>query len=93
MKKPLFIVAFLVIVIVAELIVRISLINSISTGGIKIVDLQNQTEYYRQQNEILKVKYLQAASFTTISQEAKKLGYVPESSEIDLSAPLPLALR
>lgn len=93
MKKPIFILAFLSLIVVAELITRISLVNNISNGGIKLVDIQNQTEYYRQQNEILKVAYLQKASFTTISGEAKKLGYVPASSQIDLSAPMPLALR
>jgi hypothetical protein len=93
MKKPIFIIVFLSLIVIVELIARISLINNISNGGIKLVDIQNQTGYYRQQNELLKVAYLQKASFTTISQEDKKLGYVPANSQIDLSAPLPLALR
>ncbi|HWY79487.1 MAG TPA: hypothetical protein VNW29_03955 [Candidatus Sulfotelmatobacter sp.] len=93
MKKPLLLISFLGIIIVVLLLVRISMINSISTTGIKLVDIQNEIDSYNKQNEILKVKYLQAAAYTNIASKAKKIGYVPVKSDIDLSAPLPLALR
>jgi hypothetical protein len=93
MKKPIIIISFLGVVIVALLVARIALVNSISTTGITLVTIQNQIASYKRDNELLKVTYLQAAAYTTIGKEAKKLGYVPVTSEIDLSAPLPLALR
>lgn len=93
MKKPMLLIIFLGCIVVALSLVRITLEDNISTTGITLVDIQNQTEAIKDQNELLTVKYLQSASFTHIASQAKKLGYVPVSSEIDLSAPLPLALR
>lgn len=93
MKKPILVITFLSLVIVLLIILRVSLVNSISTTGIQLVDLQNQIAYYENQNELLKVQYLQAASYTNISQKATKLGYVPVSNEVDLDAPAPLALK
>ena len=93
MKKQLFIIGFLSCIVVALLVARISLVNNISTTGITLVNIQNQIDSYKKQNELLKVQYLQAAAYTNIASKAKKLGYVPVTSQIDLSAPLPLALR
>jgi len=93
MKKPVFIIVFLSIIVVVLLIARITLVNSISTTGIKLVDIQNQINAYKNQNELLKVQYLQAASYTNISSKAQKLGYVPVKSQVDLAAPLPMAMR
>jgi hypothetical protein len=93
MKKPLLIIGFLGIVIVVLLVVRITLVNSISTTGIKLVDIQNQIGDYKRDNELLTQQYLSSAAYTTIAAKAEKMGYVPVSSEIDLSAPLPLALQ
>ena len=91
MKKPILFLSFLGCVIVVLALVRITLVNSISTTGIKLVDIQNQIATYKKENELLKEKYLMAASYTTISEKAQKLGFVPVKSQVDLSAPLPLA--
>ncbi len=93
MKKPFFILGFLGLLVISLLLVRISLLNSISTTGITLVALQNKIDTYKKQNEILKVQYLQAASYTHIAARAKKLGYVPVKTEVDLTSPMPLALR
>ena len=93
MKKPILVITFLSLIIVLLVILRVSLVNSISTTGIQLVDLQNQSASYENQNELLKVQYLQAASYTNIAQKATKLGYVPVSNEVDLDAPAPLALK
>lgn len=92
MKKPIIIISFLSIVVVLLVLTRISIVNSISTTGIELVSIQNQIAAYKNANELLKVEYLEAASYTNIGKQAKKLGYVPVTSQIDLSAPLPLAL-
>jgi hypothetical protein len=93
MKKPVLIIVLLSFTVVALLIVQITFVNSISTTGITLVDLQNQINVYKNENELLKVQYLQAASYTNISGKAQKLGYVPVKSQVDLAAPLPMAMR
>jgi hypothetical protein len=93
MKKPLFIIIFLGLTVIGLLLARIALVNSISTKGITLVNIQDQIAALKDQNELLQVQYLSAASYTNIGAKAQKLGYVPVTSQIDLSAPLPLALR
>lgn len=93
MKKPIGVISLLVCIIVVLALVRITLVNNISTTGIKLVDMQNKIASYKKENELLREQYLQAASYTTISEKAAKLGFVPVKSQIDLSAPLPLAKR
>ncbi len=93
MKKPILILIFLSFIVVALLITRITLENSISTTGIQLVDIQNQIGDYKKENELLKVQYLEAASFTSIASKAKELGYVTPKSQVDLAAPLPMAMR
>lgn len=93
MKKPIAVIVLLSCIVVVLLVARITLMNSISTTGITLVDLQNQINAYKKQNELLTVQYLQAASYTNISDKAEKLGYVPVKSQVDLAAPLPMAMR
>jgi len=93
MKKPLFIIGFLGFITIGLLLGNITLENNFSTTGITLVALQNEISTLKNENEQLDVKWLQAASFTTIDSKAEKLGYVPVTTEVDLTAPLPLALR
>lgn len=88
-----YLIAFMFAVVVALSLIRISLVNSISTTGIALVDLQNQIDEVKKENEILKEQYLQAASFTSISQKAKAMGFAPAKSHLNMAAPLPLAKR
>ena len=93
MKKPISVIILLGCIIVALLIGRITLVNSISTTGKTLVDLQNQINAYKKENELLTVQYLQAASYTNIANKAEQLVYEPEKSQVDLAAPLPMAMR
>jgi len=93
MKKPVFIIVFLGIIVMALLVARVTLVNSISTTGITLVDIQNKINEYRKENELLKEQYLQAASYTHIANQAEKLGYEHVKSQVDLAAPLPMAMR
>jgi len=93
MKKPVLLIVLLGFIVVVLLIARITIVNSISTTGIKLVDIQNQINDYKKENELLKVQYLQAASYTSIASKAKQLGYVNVKSQVDLAAPLPMAMR
>jgi cell division protein FtsL len=93
MKKPLLLIGLLSCIVIALVLLRISLVDSISTSGIKLVDLQNQINEYKNENELLQVQYLQAASYTNIFAKASKLGYVHVETQVDLTTPEPLALR
>lgn len=93
MKKPMILLGGLFGIVVVLSIVRISLVNSISTTGVELVDLQTQVDEVKKQNELLKEQYLQAASFTTIEKKAKEMGFAPAKSHLNMAAPLPLAKR
>lgn len=93
MKKPYFLLVSLFVVVVMLSVVRITLVNSISTTGKELVDLEGRIDGLKKENELLQEQYLQAASYTNISIKAKKMGFAPASSQLNMAAPLPLALR
>ena len=93
MKKPFLLIGGLVVVVVVLSVTRITLVNSIATHGIELVDLQSQIETYQKQNELLKEEYLAAASYTNITAKAKEQGFGPAKSQLNMAAPLPLAKR
>ena len=93
MKKPVSVIVLLGFFVIVLLVARITLVNSISTTGFRLVDLQKQISTYKKENELLKEQYLVAASYTNLTTKAKQLGYVAVKSQIDLAAPLPMAMR
>ncbi len=93
MKKPVLLLGSLFALVVILSVIRISLVNSISTNGVELVDLQTQAEEYQKENELLKEQYLLAASLTNINAKAKSMGFVPTKSHLNMAAPLPLAKR
>ncbi len=93
MKRPVFIIASLIFIVVSLSVVRVTLVNSISTAGIELAKLESDLSAYKKQNELLNEQYLQASSFTNIEEKAKQLGFVEAKSYVYLSEPLPLARR
>jgi cell division protein FtsL len=93
MKKPMILVSTIILVIVGLAVVRVAILNSISTTGIELVSLQTEVTKYKKENVLLKEEYLAVSSLTTIDQKAKALGFVDTKSHIYLNTPLPLALR
>jgi len=93
MKKPIVLLIFLFLIILGLALVQIGLSNKIATTGEQLTALQNEIDVYKKENTILNQKLLSASSLTTIAAKAKKLGFVDDNTQIDLSAPLPLALR
>lgn len=92
MKKPTLLVLFFVSIIIALSVVRVAILNSISTTGIELVNLQNELTVYKKQNVLLKEEYLAVSSLNEIDKKAKRLGFVDAKDHVYLSAPLPLAL-
>lgn len=93
MKKPLFLIIFLIITIVTLAIVQVGASSKLSTTGIELENLQAQINTYKKENTILEEKVLEAQSLTNVSKKAKELGFVQSKSQIYLFAPLPLALK
>lgn len=93
MKKPIAILIGLSCMVVALAVVRITLVNSISTTGITLVEIQSQIADYEKENMLLQEKYLQAAAYTNIEKKATKLGFTSSNTALNLAAPLPLAKR
>ena len=83
----------MIMVIVALAVVRVAILNSISTTGIELVNIQNELTIYKKQNVLLKEEYLEVSSLTAIDKKAKSLGFVDAKSHIYLNTPLPLALN
>ena len=91
MKRPGLLVFFVILTIIVLSVVRITFINSISTTGIELNNIQNEISSYKKQNALLQEKYLELAAFTNIEKKAKVLGFTQINSSINLSAPIPLA--
>lgn len=92
-RKPLVLISSIVLVIVTLSVVRVAILNSISTTGIELVHLQTELTRYKKENVLLKEEYLAVSSLSTIDKQAKSLGFVDTKSHIYLNTPLPLALR
>lgn len=93
MKKPIIIIISLSCIVLALAVVRITLINSMSTTGVALVDLQNQVDEYKKENKLLQERYLQAASYTNVYKKAKAQGFSQSETALNLATPLPLAKR
>ncbi len=93
MKRPIFIISSLLFIIVVLAVVRVTLVNSISTTGIELASLETSIKAEKKQNELLNEQYLQASSFTNIEEKVKQLGFVEAKTHMYLSEPLPLALK
>lgn len=93
MKRPTRLIIFILLIIVALSIVKITVENSISTTGAELARLETDINGQERANEILKERYLESSSLTALSQKAEKNGFIDAQSQVYLSAPLPLALR
>ena len=93
MKRPVFILLFLIIIVIILSVVRVTLVNNLSTTGVELSQMQDQISSYQKQNVLLKEKYLQMASLTNLEKKAEKLGFVEVNTPIYLTSPMPLALK
>ncbi|HZE87044.1 MAG TPA: hypothetical protein VE090_02440 [Methylomirabilota bacterium] len=93
MKRPVYLLIFVISVIVGLSLAQISVANQIATTGSELADLQKQVSDYKRDNMVLNEQFLEASSLTNISQKADKLGFVEAKSQVYLNTPLPLALK
>lgn len=93
MKRPTFIIIFIFATIIALAIAQVSMANQISTTGAELANLQSQVDDYKKENMFLKEQLLTAASFTNITEQAEKSGFVEAKTQLTLIEQSPLALK
>jgi len=93
MKKPVLFIILNLVVIITLSIVQVVAANSISTTGIELGKIQDQTLAIQKKNEVLKEQVLTLSSLTSISSRAASMGFVEGKSTLVISQPLPLARR
>lgn len=91
MKKPFIILTSLLCLIVLLTITRAVVANSYSTSGVDLDRLDQEIDTYKRQTALLEEKVLTASAYSTLEKEAEQRGYESMSSQIVLSAPLPIA--
>ena len=95
MKKITLVFSLLGSIIFVLLMVQISVSNMLSTGGITLSEIQQQTQDLQRQNAILKEKVLSISSLTYVAEQAEKEGFAPNkmAAVVVSSAQPPIALN
>ena len=93
MKKPVLFIALNLLVIIALSIVQVVAANSISTTGIELSKLQDETTTLQKQNEVLHEQVLSLSSLTSIASRAASMGFTESKDTLVIAQPLPLAIK
>jgi hypothetical protein len=91
MKKPVFILAILILIIAGLLITRTAISNKISTKGVVLGKTQDELIKYKTENVILKEKIFGLSSLTHVASEAARIGFVDGKSNFALTKARPIA--
>lgn len=91
MKKPIFVLAILVLIIVGLFITRTAISNRISTKGVALGKTQDDLIRYKTENVILKEKIYSLSSLTHVASEAARIGFVDGKSNFALTKAKPIA--
>jgi hypothetical protein len=93
MKKPILIIAILLVVTLTLSIVRIYISNQIATSGVMLGQVQSGIDAYKMQNILLAEKLYSDSSLANIAQEASKEGFIAQSSDFVLNGQIPVAFK
>lgn len=93
MKKPAFLILFLIISVLGLSVVKTFVANRISTSGSTLGAIQERINFYKIENTLLSEKLYSLSSLTNVSSQADKLGFVEEKSKFVLVNPIPIALK
>ncbi|MBI4067503.1 hypothetical protein HY407_03895 [Candidatus Gottesmanbacteria bacterium] len=91
MKKKITFRPILILFYLSLAIVQVYILNSISTYGGKLNDIDNEIRLVEDNNDILAENIASASSVTTLYNKAKMLGFVTNPPVLSLD-PLPVAL-
>lgn len=92
MKKPSFIIIFLLGLIITLSMVKAIVYNRLSTSGVFVGKVEEEIGFYKTQNAILSEKLLISSSLTNIFTKATELGFAKYDSLMVLKT-LPLAVK
>lgn len=93
MKKPIFFISIIIVIILCLSVVQVVISNSLSTTGLDLAKIEKDLQVYQKENDTLRQKVLIASSLTRIASTAGELGFVSHKLQIYLSSPLPLAVK
>ena len=93
MKRPRLIIVLILLLIVGLSVVQAVVANKISTTGIQLGEVQAEITSLKKDNAILHEKILALSSLNHIASVSGEMGFVPNTSHVYLSTPLPLALK
>ena len=91
MKKPFIVISTLFLTIIVLLGVRTVVSARITTSGLELGKIQDETSVYKTQNAILKEKIFSLSSLTHVSEVASKDGFVESKQSFAISAARPIA--
>ncbi|MDO8658589.1 MAG: hypothetical protein Q7K55_07635 [Candidatus Levybacteria bacterium] len=93
MKRSISFLTFLTGIIIFLGVVQVTVSNRLSTAGLEIAKLQEETKKYNNENSIMSESLLLSTSLTNIASTAAEIGFVKSGSQFFLSTPLPLAVK
>jgi cell division protein FtsL len=93
MKKPILLIAILLVIVLTLSLVRIYISNQIATSGVVLGQVQSEIDSYKTQNILLSEKLYTQSSLTNIAEEAAKDGYVTQGSDFVLNGQVPVAYK
>ena len=94
MKKPAFIIIFLIGLIVVLSVVKAIVYNRLSTSGVFVAEAEERISFYKTQNAILSEDILTSSSLTNILAKAEELGFTnKDQSLLVLKTSRPLAVK
>jgi cell division protein FtsL len=93
MKKPIFVLLTLILIITILIAVRSAVSTRIITSGLELGDVKDKTSYYKTENTLLREKIFSLSSLTRISEAAYKAGFVESKSNFAVSAAQPIARK
>lgn len=83
----------LIVLVIVLAIARVVVSNLISTSGVALNRLTNETAEVKTENDSLREKLFSLSSFENIASEAAKVGFTDKKDNFVLTNPLPVALR
>ncbi len=91
MKKPVYILLILFVAIGVLTAVRSVVSSRITTSGLELGKIQDETSLYKTQNVLLKEKIFSLSSLTHVSEAASKVGFVESKATFAVSGERPIA--
>lgn len=92
MRKPIFVLAILILIIVGLFITRTAISNKISTKGVALGKTQDELTAYKTENVIIREKIFSLSSLTYVASEAARIGFVDGKSNFALTKAKPIAV-